>query len=427
MFNRIVIFFVLVVYIYVYFLYKKRLYFATFYWLAVFTLTFLIPNLAPSLNTYGYVISSSTYNRLNYYYLIILFVFIAFNLLFTMLPIKGLSMKSSKLSYSRLAFVFNFYCGLSFFILAIVGLDSLKMGASKAIQGSNPLVSFLAPSIVFGLILSALIKLFFCKNHKQKMLSIIHVIYSILFGVLLVFARRQVIYPIIITIVFAVFIYNKKPKLRYLLLIACIIIFIALPLMISIRTNGFILGIRNFGEVLTGHKDILLSYLIMSTDVSWSYSLAAIIIQYNVKISLLTLMRPITMIIPRSIWTDKPLPASLQLVRMLGISDNPNMSIPPGLVGESYSYLGIIGVIIAGMLWGIVTAIIDHKLNPEDNYSRQEKSVMILSLIILSVQFIAGALRGDTATTLQETQFVVFPFLMLLYISKLIKFRNSYY
>ncbi|KRQ85840.1 hypothetical protein ABG79_02378 [Caloramator mitchellensis] len=418
--NIVVVLFLIIVITYVNVLYKKRIYVSTFYWLAVFTLTFLIPNLGTILNAYGYSVSKITYNKLNFFYFLILTIFIAFNLLFNVLLFKNMHTKTKYggLSYNRLSSVFKIYFILSLIIFIVIGLEGFRVGASKVIHGGNSIVSFFTPMIVFGLNLSSLIKFFYVESQIQKTTTIIHIIYSLLFGFIFTFARRQVLYPIIIAFIFSVIIYDKKPKLRYFILAIFLMIFIGLPLMISIRTNGFIMGISNYFTILTGDLNVLMAYLIMSTDVSWSYSLAAIIIESNVKLNWLTLLRPLTIILPRSIWVDKPLPASSQLVNILNISNDPNMSIPPGIVGESYIYFDIIGIIVIGMIWGIITALVDRKLYIKDPVYRKFNSTKILALITIIVQLITGSLRGDTPTTLQETQLVIIPFLILLYMSK---------
>ncbi|BDG37651.1 hypothetical protein PcaKH15_35570 [Parageobacillus caldoxylosilyticus] len=186
--------------------------------------------------------------------------------------------------------------------------------------------------------------------------------------------------------------------------------------MINIRTFGFIDGFKLYTELLFKNFEVYFDYLKMSTDVSWSYWLASIIIEKNIEIDPIILLKPLAIFIPRSIWENKPLPMSLQIARDLNLSDNTLLSVPAGIVGEAYGYFGIFGVMMWGWIWGAVTAYLDKeiqiKLNERDN------SLNILILITLSIQIITGAIRGDIATTLIETEFIVFPFIIILLFSR---------
>jgi hypothetical protein len=407
----IILVFCLSTIIYLYYLYKKRIYVATMFWLGSFFISFLLPNLSEEKFGLGYIPNSKIFLQLNFYYLILLLTFIVANFFVTHLYLKRIKWPYLSLDYRVLNRVNIIYLIFSIPVL-LIEKDALFKGG----YSSDSPIEILKSITVFGLILSSLIKILYCKTKKQKIYSIIILVYAILFGIALSFARRFIIFPVIITIFFWFIINHKKPKIVNVVISLFLLLFFIMPLMTNIRTFGFIDGFKLYTELLFKNFEVYFDYLKMSTDVAWSYWLASIIIEKDIEIDPIILLKPLTIFIPRSIWENKPLPMSLQIARDLNLSDNTSLSVPAGIVGEAYGYFGIFGVMMWGWIWGAVTAYLDKeiqiKLNERDN------SLNILILITLSIQIITGAIRGDIATTLIETEFIVFPFIIILLFSR---------
>lgn len=420
----VVILFFIISISYISLIYKQKMCIASIYWISIFNVFFLIPNLSQrDYFDYGYVLTNKEFDKVNLMYMFVLLVFIIAN--FITLNIKNTNPKNEDhekaykiLSYKNVSRLNLIYTLLAFIILLKIGPGILHMGSSQITRSIGNGLAFIIPTVVFGLNLSSVLKLIYSKGNKQITESLIGVIFSIGFGLIIGFARRQIIFPIVIGMVFYLIKSNKKPKLYLLIIGICLGIFVIMPSMVSIRTHGIKEGVKNYSEVITGDYETFANYIQMSTDVSWSYSLSAIVITEDISIDPVTILKPITLVVPRFLWEQKPLPMSLQIVRQLGLSSDSEMSIPPGIVGESYIYFNYIGIVLVGLIWGIATAVIDKSLILKSDKNGNLYDFKNIVLITIAVQIITGAIRGDTATTLTETEIVVLPFIILMYICK---------
>ncbi|MDN8759630.1 oligosaccharide repeat unit polymerase, partial [Staphylococcus aureus] len=141
---------------------------------------------------------------------------------------------------------------------------------------------------------------------------------------------------------------------------------------------------------------------VLGTDVNYSYSMANIVTNYHVQISLLTLLKPILIFIPRSIWPDKPGALSEEIVKQLNLPFNEGMSIPPGFVGEAYVYLGVFGIVLASVIFGVLCGLADQYSISLRNNEKGIYSIRLILITLISIQLIMGSIRGDTATNIQE-------------------------
>ncbi len=419
MYNLIILVFVCCTVGYMFLLYEKRVYVSTLYWLGIFLMSFLIPNLMKDKYNYGYNLSNNDFIKLNLCYLGVLFFFILFNFLFVSLNLRTSSNVKSTFDYSQLSKASNLFIVVSIAMLPFVGVGNLFSGAHGNHGLINPLILKIFPTVVFGLNLTTLTRVIYSKNKSQRNKSIAAYIYALFYGVVIGYARRLVIFPIIVVGLFYVVIKQVKPSKRLIVLITLTTIFVVMPLMVSIRTSGLVDGVSNYMDTVTSDQAKLVRYVQMSTDVSWSYSVAAIAIKEDVHITPLTLLKPITILVPRSIWAEKPLPLSLEISRLLRLSDNSMSSVPVGIVGEAFVYFDFVGVIVMGVIWGIFTGLIDKKVVAKKVKGRVTNDSSILISIIFVVQIFTGAIRGDIATTILETEMVVLPVVFVLYLSKI--------
>jgi oligosaccharide repeat unit polymerase len=408
---------------YALYLYKKRVYVSTLYWIAFYVISFILPNILQEKMAFGYTISDELYTRLNFLYFLMAVTFIVANFCTNTVKRKSSNRKYIDFNYISLRNTNNFFVFISFVIVAIIGRKILSFGSSNMLESINPLLDFIMSIVTFGIILTSILRLYYAETKKQVLYTIANIIYALLFGLIFSFARRLVIFPLIIAFCFINIMKRKKPKVTNIALLMIIMIVIVLPLMISVRTFGVVGGISNYISVITDIEKYK-SYLAMSTDVSWTYSVAAIIFQDGAHVSLIHLLKPFMMFIPRTIWADKPLPLSVEIVRSLNLSDDQALSIPVSIVGESLVYFGIFGIFLFGLLWGIITSTFDKRIIKLDDANGNNNSFSIVVYVTLTVQVIAGAMRGDLGTTLQETELVILPVFIIMYLFNTINLKK---
>ena len=191
--NFVIILFCLIAILYLYYLYRKRIYVATMFWLGSFFISFLIPNLSGEKFGLGYIPNSKVFLQLNFYYLILLLTFIVANFFVTHLYLKRIKWPYLSLDYKVLNRVNIIYLIFSLPVL-LIEKDTLFKGGHP----SNSPIEILKSITVFGLILSSLTKILYCKTKKQKIYSTIILVYAVLFGIAVSFARRFIIFPIIL-------------------------------------------------------------------------------------------------------------------------------------------------------------------------------------------------------------------------------------
>lgn len=390
------------------------------FFLAMYSVSFLLPVIINIRFDYKFYLSDVYFDRLNLMYLIGLIIFIISNAMFNLTRTEKVNnslLKPHILSKSSINKLFSIFVCLFLLMVLIIGLEVIVNGTAATLELPSILKIFQSITIV-GLVYSALLKIYFSNNKKEVFLNIIIAIICILCVSLFIFGRRLILYPLIAIVALFIFKRNKTPSLFKLSMLAIVVITIVLPGMMSIRTLGFQEGVKNFAKILSGDYDQYLQYLSIGTDVTYSYSLAGIILASDIRITPITLLKPILSFIPRSIFPNKPQPISEAIVSHLNLDFNKGMSIPPGIVGESYLYGGFIGVIIIFILLGLLSGCLDNYLK----YLRDQKngvfSLNLIFIMIVSTQFISGTIRGDTATNIQESMYLFIPFLFFLIITR---------
>lgn len=402
------------------FLLKNNFRFVSLFFLAMYSVSFLLPVIINIRFDYKFYLSDVYFDRLNLMYLIGLIIFIISNAMFNLTRTEKVNnslLKPHILSKSSINKLFSIFVCLFLLMVLIIGLEVIVNGTAATLELPSILKIFQSITIV-GLVYSALLKIYFSNNKKEVFLNIIIAIICILCVSLFIFGRRLILYPLIAIVALFIFKRNKTPSLFKLSMLAIVVITIVLPGMMSIRTLGFQEGVKNFAKILSGDYDQYLQYLSIGTDVTYSYSLAGIILASDIRITPITLLKPILSFIPRSIFPNKPQPISEAIVSHLNLDFNKGMSIPPGIVGESYLYGGFIGVIIIFILLGLLSGCLDNYLK----YLRDQKngvfSLNLIFIMIVSTQFISGTIRGDTATNIQESMYLFIPFLFFLIITR---------
>ncbi|UJS28630.1 oligosaccharide repeat unit polymerase [Macrococcoides canis] len=412
-----ILLFIMILILYGTYVYNKGNNFISFFWLIAYSFAFLLPIYLDVFDNFGYILSNNIYDRLNWYYLIGLITFVFVNFITHFLNKNKSENIDRCITLLNVKKIIKIYILITIIITIFLGTEVMMKGTS-ALLHIHPIITMLLPSTIYGAIFTSGLMFILSDTKRDKNISLFIFICMIFFGLTFTFGRRIVIFPVISLFILYFIKRNKKPKLIYIVGSVIIGIVFILPLMMSIRTFGLVNALPKLIEMYTTNKHLLDEFIAMSTDVNAEYSLAALIIAIDLRTTPLILLKPILMFIPRSIWPDKPFPLSEYLVKNLQLSDIEHMSIPPGIIGESYTYFGIIGIIVMGIFWGGITGIFDKgiyfiKKNNENYISI--KSIMITTF---GVQFITGAIRGDTATTIQESMYLFIPFLILLIISR---------
>lgn len=412
-----IILFITIAIIYSYFLFKNNFRFISLFWIVMFSISLLLPVFIANYFTYGFLIGDEIYAKLNLIFLIALISFVISNLPFQLKRIKFKTNKINTLDYKTISKSNFIYIILGLFLAVLIGFEVVQSGTATTLE-LNSWIKILQSSILIGLLYTSYLKLLFSTNRKQKIKSFLIIILVIIFALLFMFGRRILIYPTIAAIIIYIYWKNKSPSLLKMGSISIGTIFIGLPLLMSIRTFGIKEGFFNFLNIIMGDYKQYINYLSIGTDVTYSYSLAAIIVSDNVRVTLLTLFKPLFIFIPRNIWPDKPGALSETLVQKLNLPFEEGMSIPPGLIGESYVYMGEIGVILAGVIFGVVCGIVDNYSQHLRNIDKGKYSINLIMITLISIQIIMGSIRGDTATNIQEALYLFIPLWIILKFAK---------
>lgn len=386
----------------------------------MYSTSFLLPVLINIKFDYMFYLSDIFYERLKWMYLIGLIIFVVTNYIFNFFKIKNINNKVFKphlLSKKSVNKIFVTFLIMFFIMVMIIGVEVILSGTTSTLE-LPPMIKMFQSITTIGFVYSTLLKVYYSENKRETIIHIFLSLIVILSVLVFIFGRRLIIYPIIAIIALMIFKKNKVPSLLKLLTFAVATITIFLPAMMSIRTLGFKEGISNFVDILFGDYDKYLQYLSIGTDVTASYSLAGVILAYDTRITPLTLLKPILSFIPRSIFPDKPRPMSEAIVENLNLNFDKGMSIPPGIVGESYLYGGLVGIFIMFIFFGVMCGIIDNYIGYIRTATNGLHSINLIFITLVSIQFISGSIRGDTATNIQESMYLFIPFLIIMILSK---------
>lgn len=416
----VILTFILISFFYAVFLLKNKFRFVSLFFLAMYSTSFLLPVIINIKFDYMFYLSDSFYEKLKWMYLVGLIIFIAANFIFNFFKIKSIDnnmLKPHVLNKKSINKIFLIFLLMFFIMVMIIGAEVIISGTTSTLE-LPPIIKMFQSITTIGFVYSALLKVYYSENKRETLVNVLLSIIVILSVLVFIFGRRLILYPVIAIIALIIFKKNKAPSLWKLLTFAIATITVFLPAMMSIRTLGFKEGIKNFTDILFGDYDKYLQYLSIGTDVTASYSLAGVILAYDTRITPLTLLKPILSFVPRSIFPDKPRPMSEAIVENLNLNYDKGMSIPPGIVGESHLYGGLIGVFIMFIFFGVMCGIIDNYISYLRTKDQGLRSINIIFLVLVSIQFISGSIRGDTATNMQECMYLFIPLLFIMILSK---------
>ena len=291
-------------------------------------------------------------------------------------------------------------CFWAFFALSIVVLIS-KLGTSgitSILAGNMTAKQFAlendssSSSYVFSVHL--LVPCILClwmtaESSKQKINSVICLCIYILETVLFGFTRIFLISIVAMILIYEI---RNKPQRKQLFLVVAGIVGIGTVLvaMNFVRTFGLNTG-RSFSDMLD------LEYVFESTDFSSSYYWFDELLKKNPPyINPIVYLKPIFAFVPREIWTNKPEPLSMQVLKYINPMKAASGYSTAGnsVLGEGYAILGYFGIVLFPFLWGTVCGKLDKRY-----YRRLESGadhcLQNICYYIFAVFIVISGQRGD--------------------------------
>ncbi|WP_210129994.1 O-antigen polymerase [Staphylococcus sp. GDX8P54P] len=413
----IIFLFTLIALLYGLFLFRSNFKFISLFFVATFSVSFLLPVIVDKPFNFNIFVDRDSFSYVNKLYFLALMIFVIANFITQNIKFNFRPQNFTLLKNYNIKKIYPVYIVATILVILLTGLNIISSGSTSTLE-SNSIVKMLQGSVLMGYLYLSYLYFYNTQNKKDMYKGIIFVLISLILVAIFIFGRRILLYPTIAIIVLYIYKRGKIPSLTKLLTIALSTILVILPLMMSIRTFGIKNGFINFKDILFGDFHKYLDYLVLGTDVNYSYSMANIVTNYHVQISLLTLLKPILIFIPRSIWPDKPGALSEEIVKQLNLPFNEGMSIPPGFVGEAYVYLGVFGIVLASVIFGVLCGLADQYSISLRNNEKGIYSIRLILITLISIQLIMGSIRGDTATNIQEACYLFIPLAFMMWISK---------
>lgn len=196
---------------------------------------------------------------------------------------------------------------------------------------------------------------------------------------ILVFGRRYVVYPLLAVLFYWLSHKKNKTKIIFFAFMIIPLFFAIMFIMGYFRT----FGISNFkmGSIIdyfkyTNFMDIFIS----NTDFTYSYYyLCKQVYIGNIQASVLGYLKAFFILIPRSIWTNKPAYTSVEILSIIEpFKVSQGFSAATGYIGEAIATMGISGLIIISAIWGTVCGYMDKRyydIMSDKSFKSKERSI----------------------------------------------------
>lgn len=224
---------------------------------------------------------------------------------------------------------------------------------------------------------------------KERVIStialLLYVIETILFG----FTRIFLITILGIVIFYSARKMEKGRQLRLVVIGAVSLVFLMI----------FMNYIRTFGlQSQTSFRERLdLKYLFESTDFGASYKWFSRLLEYGYPhISIAAYFKPIFALIPRSIWSNKTLPLSLQILRRIDpiLASSGYSTAGNSVLGEGFAIMGYFGIVIFPFLWGYICERLDKRYY-ERLAEGNDQCLSNIFYYIFAIFIVISGQRGD--------------------------------
>lgn len=342
------------------------------YWMLLFYAIYILVPMLRSYITALQWITNETVELLSIYSMLGLMFFISTNWIFLLRGQwvgEALISKQTLISFKKVTVLFYAVLIFSFILfMYVVGLDGILKIISQGSrsfwlnQTNKSVLSIFSELSIFYIAITGSVLMLSAnsKNEKKKAIKIFVLILIVLS--IMSFARRFVIYPLMVVVFYNLSQERNKAKLISISFILAPIFFVTMFLMGYLRT----FGIENLSltAIISYFRNGNFVDIFMSnSDFSASYSFFAAQMQNeDIFIGPLGYFKLLFSIIPRSIWLGKPEYSSVQILRILEPERVARgFSAATGYIGEAHAALGVTGIIIISSVWGFVCGYLDRK------------------------------------------------------------------
>ena len=253
------------------------------------------------------------------------------------------------------------------------------------------------------------------ESHKEKFLRVICLAIFCVTHILFSFTRIFLITVLAIVLIYEL--RNKRRKVQMLMLS-----FGVLALLLLMVSMNFI-RCFGLGEDISFETFLDIGYVFESTDFGMSYIWFDQLLDYGYpNISIFTWLTPLYAFIPRSIWPSKPEPLSLQILKKIdpGLAADGYSTAGNSVLGEGYAIIGVIGIFLFPLIWGIICTYFDKRYYYRINKGIDDNIENII-YYIFAIFIMMSAQRGDWSQYM--TIFIYFWIIPLLFLSK--KYRRT--
>lgn len=275
-------------------------------------------------------------------------------------------------------------------ILGISGILSIISGTTTSKQFSLGNSESSSYTLTVHLLVPCILCLWMtAESKKQRVNSIVCLCLYMLLTILFSFTR---IFLISIFAMILIYEIRNKSKREQLFLL----IFAVAGLTLLLASMNFL---RTFGlNTERSFKDMLdLDYLFESTDFNFSYYWFNELLKVKSPyINPIVYLKPIFAFIPRSIWTNKPEPLSMQVLKYINPAKAATGYSTAGnsVLGEGYAMFGYFGMFLFPFLWGTVCGKLDKRYYSRLN-SGEDHCLQNICYYIFAVFIIISGQRGD--------------------------------
>jgi hypothetical protein len=242
-----------------------------------------------------------------------------------------------------------------------------------------------------------------------------------IFASTVVFARRHVVYPVFAIVFQRLSTSRNKRRVVTVGLLAVPAFFIMMVLMGYLRTYGvyavnlamIIDGFRlnRFTDLFFSNTDFAASYYFLSRQVAFG----------GIRANPLGYLKLLFAPIPRAIWASKPNYTSMEILSVLEpVKVSQGFSAATGYIGEALATMGVGGIVLVSMIWGVFCGYLDKKYyyrlraqccsGEKDGHARSGFTVFDLAYIYAAILLITESHRGDFgASSIHYVLEIIFP------------------
>ena len=219
--------------------------------------------------------------------------------------------------------------------------------------------------------------------------NFIHLCIFALLTILFSFTRVSLLY---ILLLLAIYLMRKKKLIKQIMIMIVLGLSgaVLMSVMMVIRTFGINQVFQRFNIMY------FLNSLGMSIDFTRIYLSFVELIHNPVRITPLVYLKPIFILIPRSLWIDKPYASAVEIFRQLHYADwQSGISTGYALIGEAFAVMGNLGVVLYPAIFGGLLPFLDSKYVRYIKTNNDDSLVCFFYLYFANV-FILQSFRHGT-------------------------------